>query len=369
MKDTLIDIQNKIRSGAYKNEEHVRLSLVARILLKLGWNIWDPNEVNCEYKANPDEDSRKVDIALFSTFRKPDILIEVKPIGKISSDLEKTEIQLRNYNRDNTALFSIITDGQNWRFYFSQTGGKFSEKCFKTVNLLEDDLIDVENALNKFLAKSEIENGNAETEAQTYLRLNEKQRVMEDKLPEAKRAILMPPYPSLPDALVTLVNEEGIQITIEEARKFIKDFTPTPPIPAPSSPTSLPVGTQKTLDPHHPPNLYFTKIIEAKIENQKADNWNGLLINAIKLALQNNVSITELQDMSIPIKEGSWNSDGFLPLSGTNVSFQNVDTNRAWNLTFALAKRLKVEVIIKFRWRDKEKAAYPGKEGLLYWRP
>ena len=95
----------------YQNEEHVRLSLVARLLSKLGWNIWDPEEVNCEYHACSYEDSSKVDIALFSTPRKPDIFIEVKTIGKIRSDLEKTEIQLRNYNRDNTALFSIITDG------------------------------------------------------------------------------------------------------------------------------------------------------------------------------------------------------------------------------------------------------------------
>jgi len=70
------------------------------------------------------------------------------------------------------------------------------------------------------LAKGEFENGNAEKEAQNYLRLNTKQRVMEDKLPEAKRAVLIPPYPSLPEVLVMLVNEEGFQITVEESRNL-----------------------------------------------------------------------------------------------------------------------------------------------------
>ncbi len=374
MRETISDIRNKINSGVYQNEEHVRLSLVARVLLKLGWNIWDPNEVNCEYNACSYEDSSKVDIALFSTPRKPDIFIEVKSIGKIRSDLEKTEIQLRDYNRDNTALFSIITDGQNWRFYFSQTGGKFSEKCFKCVNLLDDDLSDIEDSLNKFLSKSTIENGSAATEAQKYLRLSEKQRVMEDKLPEGKRAVLIPPYPSLPEALITLVAEEGFQITSEEARNFIKDVDAKPtslqqPITTPVKPSGLDASSkQKIFDPHKPPNLWFTKIIEARIDVQRADNWNHLLSCAIKIALQRRIPISELQNISVPVKEGQINTDGFSPLPGTNVSFQNVDANHAWSQTLALAQKLDVEVLVKFKWREKEKAAFPGQEGTLHWK-
>jgi len=35
MKDTLSDIREKLIAGVYKNEEQVRLNLVARILLEL----------------------------------------------------------------------------------------------------------------------------------------------------------------------------------------------------------------------------------------------------------------------------------------------------------------------------------------------
>lgn len=375
MKETLSDIQKKISNGVYKNEEHVRLSLVARLLAKLGWDIWNPNEVYTEYNPVPDEDRTKIDMALFSTPRKPDVFIEVKAIGKINTDLKKTETQLRNYNRDNTALFSIITDGQNWRFYFSQTGGRFSEKCFKTIDLLDDDLVDIEESLMKFLSKSTIENGIAATEAQKYLRLNEKQRVMEDKLPEAKRSVLIPPYPSLPEALITLVAEENFQITSEEAQNFIKDLDAKPtmlqqPITTSTKPSESNASSkQRIFDPLNPPSLHFTKVIEARIDIQQTSNWNHLLSCAIKIALQKGTSVSELQNISIPVKDGQINIDGFSPLSGTDVSFQNVDANHAWSLTLALAKKLDIEVFVKFRWRQKEKAAFPGVEGQLHWRP
>ncbi len=103
MKDTLADIRQMLLNGSYQNEEHVRLSLVARVLDKLGWNIWDPKEVNSEYVAVRTEDNTKVDLALFSS-RNPAVFIEVKAHNKIL-DLKKTEQQLRNYNRDMTAIF------------------------------------------------------------------------------------------------------------------------------------------------------------------------------------------------------------------------------------------------------------------------
>lgn len=384
MKDTISDIRQKIANLAYKNEEHVRLSLVARVLQKLGWNIWDPCEVNSEYSATPYEDSTRVDIALFSTPRRPDVFVEVKAVGKISSNsLQRAELQLRDYNRDNTASFSIITDGQIWRFYLSQSGGKFSDKCFKVVDILNDDLDGIEVSLCAFLKKIEIENGNAIREAHKYLRLTEKQRVMEDLLPQARRVILEPPFPSLPNALLELVAEEGFTINVEEAQDFIKatanriplilqpPLDPPKNVPADKPQTVFGTTTETlTFRPDEPPNLSHTKIIEARIGSQMANSWNNLLICAIKIAIEKQLPINELQSISVPVKEGQVNTDGYSPLSGTSVSFQNVDANRAWHLTFALvAKKLNVAVLVKFRWREKDGAANPGKEGLLQWKP
>jgi len=371
MKDALGDIKQKLRKGRYKNEEHIRLSLVARVLLKLGWNVWDPDEVNCEYNTVPNEDSSRVDMALFLTSRKPNVFIEVKAIGKISSKLAETELQLRNYNRDNTAQFSIITDGRKWRFYLSQTGGKFREKCFKVVDLLDDDLDDIANSLSIFLGKANIKNGVAQDEAQKYLWLTEKQRVLGELLPKAKRKIQVPPYPSLPEALIELIIEESFVITKDEVEEFLKKMVPeTRPTPAEDIKEETPEVTKPMKFPAtRSPSLRFTKIIEAAFAARSATNWNALLRSGVEVALQQNISIGRLKSLSVPVAEGRKTNDGFCPVSKRNVSVQNVDANRAWSLSLILAKELNVEIKVKFRWREKDGATYPGKLGQLHWKP
>ena len=39
MHEILLDIRQRLLGKEYKNEEHVRLSLVARIVQALGWDI------------------------------------------------------------------------------------------------------------------------------------------------------------------------------------------------------------------------------------------------------------------------------------------------------------------------------------------
>lgn len=229
MKELLADIKMRLLNGEYKNEEHVRLSLVARVLQGLGWNIWNPIEVNTEFVVVPNEDSKKVDVALFLRPFVPTVFVEIKAVGQMQGKLTATELQMRNYNRDNQAMFTVITDGRNWRFYFSFTGGEFSRRCFETFDLLDDDLDEVEASLSAFLRKSEIENENARHKAENYLQLNQIQRTAADCLPEARRKISEPPYPSLPAALVSLVGEKGFSITQDDAVKFIKKAEELPP--------------------------------------------------------------------------------------------------------------------------------------------
>ena len=83
MREIPTDIRERLQRGEYQNEEHVRLSLVCRLLFKLGWNIWSLREVNTEFPAIPTEDKTKVDIALFAKESFPSVFIEVKAVGKI----------------------------------------------------------------------------------------------------------------------------------------------------------------------------------------------------------------------------------------------------------------------------------------------
>jgi hypothetical protein len=244
MKELLADIKARLLNGEYKNEEHVRLSLVARVLQALGWNIWNPMEVNAEFVVVPDEDSKKVDVALFlRPSMPPSVFVEIKAVGQRQGKLTAIETQMGDYNRHNQAMFTVITDGRNWRFYLSSAGGEFSRRFFKTFDLLDDDLEEVEASLSAFLKKSEIEN--ARQKAEDYLKLNQIQRTAADCLPEARRRISEPPFPNLPDALVSLVGDKGFSITQDEAVKFIKeDGEGNPPVPIAYQTTQTPTSNK-----------------------------------------------------------------------------------------------------------------------------
>ena len=222
MNEILLEIREFINKGYFLNEENVRFSLVSRILRELGWNIWNPKEVATEFNTVPNEDKSRVDIALFDNSPTPSVFIEIKGMGKLEFDLAKHEVQLRDYNRNHTAPFSVITDGQLWRFYYSQTGGEFSQKCFKIIDLLKDELDDIELSFYAFLSKEEIRSGNAKNEAETYLTLSQKQRSMEDAFSEARRQVLEPPFPSLPEAIISIVEKEGYKVSLDEASRFVK---------------------------------------------------------------------------------------------------------------------------------------------------
>ena len=383
MENTLNDIRLLIGRGAFKNEEHIRVAVVCRILQELGWNIWNPEEVNLEFVPVPDEDKTKVDVALMSTPLRPCVFIEVKALGQFRGKLPDIERQLRDYNRNNTSLFSIITDGAEWRFYYSQTGGEFSKKCFKVINLQRESIEDLDLNFKTLLRKSEIQNGNAERQAIAYLRLTQKQRLMEDLLPDARRKALESPFPPLPKALVDLVKEQGGEVSVEEATAFISEFQerkPGPPQPPPGPRPTWPTGEVKPketidsgvrqLDPRNPGDLRFTKIMQGKIGFEEANGWSDLVKVGIKRAVSKGFAVQELQRrLTVNIKTEPSNDEGYRWDPELNLSIQGFDVKKAADNLYRLATLLREELYVRFYWRENGAAAHPGEEGVIQWRP
>ena len=379
MNELLADIKAKLQSGDYKNEEHIRLSLVARVLQNLGWDIWNPKEVNTEFIVVPNEDKTRVDVALFLTPFAPAVFIEIKGVGQIQGRLPDIERQLRDYNRNNTALFTIITDGREWRFYYSQTGGEFSKKCFETFDFAEDNLNDIEESLATFLRKSEIENGNAKSKAENYLQKNQKQQTAEDCLPEARRRISEPPYPSLPEALIALVREKGFSVTADEAVKFIKEAAerkPPAPIAYQATQSSTPdsdrrpesPSRRRELNPDNPINLTHTRIVEGHFGVEKISKWVELMDCAMRTAQKSGVPFTFLSGNG-NISERNPGHSSFHKIDGTNLWIQGMDSNQAWKRALNLAKKIRADIRVVVFWRDKEGSAYPGEEAVIQWSP
>ncbi|MDO7846662.1 DUF4357 domain-containing protein [Hymenobacter sp. M29] len=222
MHEILLDIRQRLLGKQYKNEEHVRLSLVARLVQALGWDIWNPTEVFTEFKATKKEDNTRVDMALFTHgFDATAIFIECKGVGNFAADLPAVERQLRDYNRDHTALFTIITDGRHWRFYFSFTSGEFKDKLFCKFDLQQDGLEEIAGYLETFLLRENIENHSARQKAEAYLMLGKKERAMQDVLPDAQKLVSLPPFPSLPEAMVQLLAAKVLIVTPAEAQAFL----------------------------------------------------------------------------------------------------------------------------------------------------
>ena len=376
MKELLADIKARLLNGEYKNEENVRLSLVARVLQGLGWNIWNPIEVNTEFVVVPNEDSKKVDVALFLRPFVPTVFVEIKAVGQMQGKLPATELQMRNYNRDNQAMFTVITDGRNWRFYLSSAGGEFSRRCFKTFDLLDDDPEEVEASLTAFLKKSEIEN--ARQKAEDYLKLNQIQRTAEDSLSEARRRISEPPYPSLPDALVSLVAEKGFLITQDKAVSFIKEAaerkptTPVfqPPVQPPSSERRSENAGRKRreLNPDNPDSLSHTKIIQGKFDGEPVSKWTELVDCAMRKALENGVPFSSLSGVA-NVSERNPGDPSFHKIQGTPLWIQGMDANLAWKRSLKLARQIHKDIQVVVLWRDKEGASHPGEEAEILWSP
>ncbi|GAB3580866.1 DUF4357 domain-containing protein [Hymenobacter daeguensis] len=222
MHEILLNIRQRLLNKEYHNEEHVRLSLVARVVQELGWDIWNPTEVYTEFKAAKKEDNTRVDVALFThDFEGTAIFIECKGVGAFAADLAAVERQLRDYNRDHTALFTVITDGRHWRFYFSFTSGEFKDKLFCKFDLQEDGVEEIAGYLETFLHRDNILNHSARQKAEAYLMLGKKERAMQDVLPDAQKLVTLPPFPSLPEAMVQLLAAKVLTITPAEAQAFL----------------------------------------------------------------------------------------------------------------------------------------------------
>jgi predicted type IV restriction endonuclease len=227
MKPILENITSGLRRGNYKNEEHVRVAIVLRLLQALGWDIWNTTEVNTEFSPVRDEDSSRLDVAIFMPPQhlRPALFIEVKAVGKLLAQIEFAEKQLRDYNRNNQAEISVLTDGRLWRFYLAGAAGEFRQKCFEDIDFLDpnstlDDSVEI---LRLFLSRESLSSGQAVEQARIFLRRTDDQRIMFDLLPLALRDAELDPTVSAVECFVRRCKEHAVVCPHDDAKKFILD--------------------------------------------------------------------------------------------------------------------------------------------------
>ncbi len=107
---TILSLKDKIQT-----EEGTKNALIMPFIQILGYNIYDPSEVNPEFIADVGtKKGEKVDYAIIKD-GKPCILIECK---SINSDLSKEQAsQLYRYFSVTPARIGILTNGIIYQFF------------------------------------------------------------------------------------------------------------------------------------------------------------------------------------------------------------------------------------------------------------
>ena len=144
-------------------------------------------------------------------------------------------------------------------------------------------------------------------------------------------------------------------------------WTPAPPhAPPPLAEAEVDIAVA---DPFDPPNLKFTKVINAEVDGRslRRPNWTAVRQEMVTLALErwHNDVRRLLQVCPMNATETRKDDEGYAYYEKLGLSIQGQDANHAWRATAPLARELGVRVRVRFQWRPRQGAKYPGKTGLL----
>lgn len=153
-------IQQKIckytEDGTILNEENTKMTLVAPFIAELGFDVFDIDDVVCEYTSDMRENgNEKVDYAIMLD-SQPKIFIEVKPLG---TKLNKYVGQLKRYYvSSKTVKWGVLTDGETYMFFNdSETANIMDDEPFYILKISE--LIDKDLELLSLFAKDKLREG------------------------------------------------------------------------------------------------------------------------------------------------------------------------------------------------------------------
>jgi hypothetical protein len=165
--------------------------------------------------------------------------------------------------------------------------------------------------------------------------------------------------------------EESVIVRLLDDTEKAMRGNDSAPVVVPSFRSSLASSDgARVVDPNNPSDLSHTKVITANFGSRTGDKWNELVSIAHEEALHKLGSFDGVRSASISaISNGNRDDSGFHFQPKLGFSIQYVDANHAWKHVLALAKRLGVKVEVKFLWRDKKGAAFPGEYGALRWTP
>ena len=165
IKHTIADIVQKLREGGFPNEQSISQGIVLRVLIDLGWNVYDTKSVWPEYSTG----EGRVDFALCAPPGNPKSFVEVKQPGKAEDGVK----QALEYAFHTGAQFVTLTDGQTWSFYLPAEPGSYEDRRVFKLDLFERTEQESSETLRRYLEQESVASGEAlETARKEYRNKN-----------------------------------------------------------------------------------------------------------------------------------------------------------------------------------------------------
>ena len=125
-----------------------------------------------------------------------------------------------------------------------------------------------------------------------------------------------------------------------------------------------------SVDPLNPPDLSHTTILMGRVNSEIVKSWNHLSEKIHEVAYDRLGSFESLAKVTqANIVKGERSDKGFRYISRINLSIQGENANKIWINSLRLAIQIRVPLELDIEWRNKRKAAHPGKRSKLKWEP
>ena len=165
VKEKILEVRSVVEEwdtlGATWWEAHTRYAVIDPILRALAWDTEDPKQCHPEFPMSRTSTER-VDYALFADAnvqdiyegsKLPDIIIETKALRH---PLEDAIPQLRDYVQSSPRIqqgYAVLTNGNCWWIYDLAKGGRFTDKRFPVIDILEGEVVESARLLDEYLGR------------------------------------------------------------------------------------------------------------------------------------------------------------------------------------------------------------------------
>ena len=128
------------------------------------------------------------------------------------------------------------------------------------------------------------------------------------------------------------------------------------------------VSNDGTMEFDAPPSLAFTKPLSASVNGKAVHSprWSAILLTTIaQLKAKGFEGQKLVSELNLPSKNERYEEEGYKYHPSLGISVQGQSAVDAWREIDRIAKNWSIPVIVKFWWRQNQKAQDPGRTGLL----